>query len=83
LKSQAAVGSVRSADGTSIAYDREGRGPAVILVGGGLVEVGASDPYMGRSINSPLPAKPTVRSSTSNQRPESEASSRSIQMVSA
>jgi pimeloyl-ACP methyl ester carboxylesterase len=30
------MGRVRSEDGTSIAYDRRGRGPAVILVGGGL-----------------------------------------------
>lgn len=30
------MSSVRSKDGTSIAYDRVGRGPALILVGGGL-----------------------------------------------
>jgi pimeloyl-ACP methyl ester carboxylesterase len=30
------VGTVRSADGTQIAYQREGSGPAVVLVGGGL-----------------------------------------------
>jgi pimeloyl-ACP methyl ester carboxylesterase len=30
------MGRVTSKDGTSIAYDRQGRGPAVILVGGGL-----------------------------------------------
>jgi pimeloyl-ACP methyl ester carboxylesterase len=32
------MGTVISRDGTSIAYDRRGRGPAVILVGGGLVD---------------------------------------------
>jgi pimeloyl-ACP methyl ester carboxylesterase len=36
---------VRSSDGTSIAYDRQGSGPAVILVGGGAVD---------RSENAPL-----------------------------
>jgi hypothetical protein len=36
---------VRSADGTSIAYERAGDGPAVILVGGGIVD---------RSENAPL-----------------------------
>jgi pimeloyl-ACP methyl ester carboxylesterase len=35
---------VTSRDGTSIAYDRQGAGPAVILVGGGLV-----DPVTGRA----------------------------------
>ncbi|WP_188195507.1 alpha/beta fold hydrolase [Nonomuraea sp. SYSU D8015] len=30
------MGRVTSKDGTSIAYDRQGRGPAVVLVGGGL-----------------------------------------------
>jgi pimeloyl-ACP methyl ester carboxylesterase len=35
---------VTSKDGTSIAYDRQGSGPAVILVGGGLV-----DPATGRA----------------------------------
>ncbi len=35
---------VRSKDGTSIAYDRQGSGPVVILVGGGLV-----DPATGRA----------------------------------
>jgi pimeloyl-ACP methyl ester carboxylesterase len=35
---------VTSKDGTSIAYERSGRGPAVILVGGGLV-----DPVTGRA----------------------------------
>jgi pimeloyl-ACP methyl ester carboxylesterase len=35
---------VTSKDGTSIAYDRQGSGPAVILVGGGLV-----DPVTGRA----------------------------------
>ena len=38
---------VTSKDGTSIAYDREGNGPAVILVGGGAVD---------RSENAPLAA---------------------------
>src|SRR3954449_4446150 len=36
---------VTSKDGTSIAYDRSGEGPAVILVGGGIVD---------RSENAPL-----------------------------
>jgi hypothetical protein len=35
---------VTSKDGTSIAYDHQGAGPAVILVGGGLV-----DPASGRA----------------------------------
>jgi hypothetical protein len=39
------MGQVTSRDGTSIAYDRIGRGPAVILVGGGLDD---------RSENAPL-----------------------------
>jgi pimeloyl-ACP methyl ester carboxylesterase len=52
LKSRATVGSVRSADGTSIAYDREGRGPAVILVGGGLVDPATG--RAGRAENAPL-----------------------------
>jgi pimeloyl-ACP methyl ester carboxylesterase len=38
------VSRVTSKDGTSIAYDRQGRGPAVVLVGGGLV-----DPATGRA----------------------------------
>jgi pimeloyl-ACP methyl ester carboxylesterase len=46
------VGSVRSADGTSIAYDRQGSGPAVILVGGGLVDPATG--RAGRSENTPL-----------------------------
>lgn len=29
---------ITSKDGTPIAYDRQGRGPAVILVGGGLTD---------------------------------------------
>ena len=36
VKIEKSAGSVRSADGTSIAYNRQGGGPAVILVGGGL-----------------------------------------------
>jgi pimeloyl-ACP methyl ester carboxylesterase len=46
---------VTSKDGTSIAYDRQGAGPAVILVGGGLV-----DPVTGRAgrwENAPLAAE--------------------------
>jgi pimeloyl-ACP methyl ester carboxylesterase/GNAT superfamily N-acetyltransferase len=48
-------GAVTSRDGTSIAYDRQGRGPALILVGGGLV-----DPATGRGgrwENAPLAAE--------------------------
>src|SRR4051812_39127069 len=41
-------GTVTSKDGTSIAYDRRGSGPALILVGGGLVD---------RSENAPLAAE--------------------------
>jgi pimeloyl-ACP methyl ester carboxylesterase len=36
VKVEKSASSVRSADGTSIAYNRQGGGPAVILVGGGL-----------------------------------------------
>jgi pimeloyl-ACP methyl ester carboxylesterase len=46
---------VRSRDGTAIAYERTGSGPAVILVGGGLV-----DPLTGRAgrwENAPLAAE--------------------------
>jgi pimeloyl-ACP methyl ester carboxylesterase len=43
---------VTSADGTSIAYDRQGSGPAVILVGGGLVDPATG--RAGRSENAPL-----------------------------
>jgi pimeloyl-ACP methyl ester carboxylesterase len=39
---------VRSKDGTSIAYDRQGQGPAVVLVGGGITD---------RSENAPLAAE--------------------------
>jgi hypothetical protein len=39
---------VTSKDGTSIAYDRQGSGPAVILVGGAFVD---------RSENAPLAAE--------------------------
>jgi pimeloyl-ACP methyl ester carboxylesterase len=42
------VNRVRSKDGTSIAYDRDGSGPAVILVGGAFVD---------RSENAPLAAE--------------------------
>jgi pimeloyl-ACP methyl ester carboxylesterase len=42
------MGRVSSRDGTSIAYDRQGNGPAVILVGGGLAD---------RSENGPLAAE--------------------------
>lgn len=38
----------RSKDGTSIAYDRQGQGPAVVLVGGGITD---------RSENAPLAAE--------------------------
>jgi hypothetical protein len=43
---------VASSDGTSIAYDRGGSGPAVILVGGGLVDPATG--RAGRSENAPL-----------------------------
>jgi len=43
---------VTSKDGTSIAYDRHGSGPAVILVGGGLVDPATG--RAGRSENAPL-----------------------------
>jgi pimeloyl-ACP methyl ester carboxylesterase len=36
LKAESTAGSVHSADGTSIAYERIGSGPTIILVGGGL-----------------------------------------------
>lgn len=38
---------VRSKDGTSIAYERQGRGPAVILVGGGLDDGAENAPLAG------------------------------------
>jgi len=41
------MGRVTSRDGTAISYDRQGAGPAVVLVGGGLVD---------RSENAPLAA---------------------------
>ena len=50
---------VTSGDGTSIAYDRQGSGPAVILIGGGLV-----DPATGRAgrwENAPLAAELSAR----------------------
>jgi pimeloyl-ACP methyl ester carboxylesterase len=50
---------VTSKDGTAIAYDRQGSGPAVILVGGGLV-----DPATGRAgrwENAPLAAELAAR----------------------
>jgi pimeloyl-ACP methyl ester carboxylesterase len=46
---------VTSKDGTSIAYDRHGSGPAVILVGGGLVDPATG--RAGRSENAPLAAE--------------------------
>jgi len=39
---------VTSKDGTSIAYDRQGRGPAVILVGGGLDDGAENAPLVPR-----------------------------------
>jgi pimeloyl-ACP methyl ester carboxylesterase len=45
---------VTSKDGTPIAYDRQGAGPAVILVGGGLVDPVTGRP--GRWENAPLAA---------------------------
>jgi pimeloyl-ACP methyl ester carboxylesterase len=45
---------VTSKDGTSIAYDRQGAGPAVLLVGGGLVDPVTGRP--GRWENAPLAA---------------------------
>jgi pimeloyl-ACP methyl ester carboxylesterase len=53
------VSRVTSGDGTSIAYDRQGSGPAVILIGGGLV-----DPATGRAgrwENAPLAAELSAR----------------------
>jgi pimeloyl-ACP methyl ester carboxylesterase len=50
---------VTSKDGTAIAYDRQGSGPAVILVGGGLV-----DPATGRAgrwENAPMAAELAAR----------------------
>jgi pimeloyl-ACP methyl ester carboxylesterase len=50
---------VTSKDGTAIAYDRQGSGPAVVLVGGGLV-----DPATGRAgrwENAPLAAELAAR----------------------
>ncbi len=38
--------SVTSADGTAIAFDRLGRGPAVILVGGGLDDGSENAPLL-------------------------------------
>jgi pimeloyl-ACP methyl ester carboxylesterase len=49
------MGRVTSKDGTPIAYDRQGSGPAVILVGGGLVDPATG--RAGRSENSPLAAE--------------------------
>jgi hypothetical protein len=51
------MGYVTSRDGTSIAFDRQGGGPAVILVGGGLVD---------RSENAPLAAALAERFTTYN-----------------
>jgi pimeloyl-ACP methyl ester carboxylesterase len=45
---------VTSKDGTAIAYDRQGAGPAVVLVGGGLVDPVTGRP--GRWENAPLAA---------------------------
>jgi len=45
-------GTVTSKDGTTIAYDRRGSGPAVVLVDGGLVD---------RSENAPLAAELATR----------------------
>lgn len=44
-----------SSDGTSIAYNRRGSGPAVILVGGGLVDPATG--RAGRAENAPLAAE--------------------------
>jgi pimeloyl-ACP methyl ester carboxylesterase len=55
---------VTSRDGTSIAYDRRGSGPAVILVGGGLV-----DPATGRAgrwENAPLATELAARFTVHN-----------------
>jgi pimeloyl-ACP methyl ester carboxylesterase len=51
------MNSVISKDGTSIAYERQGSGPAIILVGGGLVD---------RSENAPLAAALAERFTTYN-----------------
>jgi pimeloyl-ACP methyl ester carboxylesterase len=50
---------VTSTDGTPIAYDRQGSGPAVILVGGGLV--GPVTGWAGRWENAPLPSELAAR----------------------
>ena len=46
-ETQTAVRSVTSKDGTRIAFDRQGEGPAVILVGGALSDRSASAPLAG------------------------------------
>ena len=50
---------VTSRDGTPIAYDRKGSGPAVILVGGGLVDPATG--RAGRSENAPLASELAMR----------------------
>jgi pimeloyl-ACP methyl ester carboxylesterase len=55
---------VTSRDGTSIAYDRQGAGPAVILVGGGLIDPVTGRP--GRWENAPLAAALAERFSVYN-----------------
>ena len=50
---------VTSRDGTPIAYDRKGSGPAVILVGGGLVDPATG--RAGRSENAPLASDLAMR----------------------
>jgi len=49
------VSKLTSSDGTSIAYNRRGSGPAVILVGGGLVDPATG--RAGRAENAPLAAE--------------------------
>jgi hypothetical protein len=46
---------VTSRDGTSIAYERSGEGPAVIMVGGGLIDPATG--RAGRAENEPLAAE--------------------------
>ena len=42
------MGTVRSKDGTEIAFDRLGEGPAVVLVSGGSVDRGSNVPLAER-----------------------------------
>ena len=44
---QVAARSISSKDGTRIAYDRQGQGPALILIGGALSDRAGSVPLAG------------------------------------